>query len=82
MLTVSYTPHSAASARTAGRRCVQKTEADGDVLVFLPEPGEIRRALRECEALARARNLLVAPLYGDLSPENRIAPCSRRIDEK
>jgi ATP-dependent helicase HrpB len=39
---------------------------DGDVLVFLPGSGDIRRALTALESLATERNLLVLPLHGDL----------------
>jgi ATP-dependent helicase HrpB len=38
----------------------------GDVLVFLPGSGDIRRALTALEPLAAERGLLVLPLHGDL----------------
>jgi ATP-dependent helicase HrpB len=38
----------------------------GDVLVFLPGSGDIRRALTALEPLAAERDLLVLPLHGDL----------------
>jgi ATP-dependent helicase HrpB len=41
---------------------------DGDVLVFLPGAGEIRRALETCAAIAEQADLLLVPLHGDLSP--------------
>jgi len=41
---------------------------DGDVLVFLPGAGEIRRARETCEAIAQQYDLLLVPLHGDLSP--------------
>lgn len=41
-------------------------EADGDVLVFLPGAGEIRKAKTALEALAQEAQLLVLPLHGDL----------------
>ncbi len=41
---------------------------DGDVLVFLPGAGEIRRALETCGALAQEHQLLLVPLHGDLAP--------------
>ena len=44
---------------------------DGDVLVFLPGAGEIRRATETCEALAREHDLALVPLHGDLSPEEQ-----------
>lgn len=54
---------------------------DGDVLVFLPGAAEIRRAGEALAALARAEDLLVVPLHGDLpSPEQdrAVAPAGRR----
>jgi ATP-dependent RNA helicase HrpB len=53
----------------------------GDVLVFLPGVSEIRRAMRECEPVARRTDLLVLPLHGNLPPEEQdraISPASQR----
>ena len=80
-VTVSYTPHSPLPLERQVADALQKTEADGDVLVFLPGAAEIHRALRECEAQARTRNLLLTPLYGDLSPDEQdraVQPADRR----
>jgi len=41
-------------------------EATGDVLVFLPGAGEIRKAKTALEPLANEAELLVLPLHGDL----------------
>ncbi len=41
---------------------------DGDVLVFLPGAGEIRRAKDTLEPLAREHDLLLLPLHGELPP--------------
>lgn len=41
---------------------------DGDVLVFLPGAGEIRRAAESCAAVAEQHDLLLMPLHGDLPP--------------
>ncbi|HKO48214.1 MAG TPA: helicase-related protein, partial [Polyangiaceae bacterium] len=41
-------------------------EPTGDVLVFLPGAGEIRKAKAALEALANEARLLVLPLHGDL----------------
>lgn len=41
---------------------------DGDVLVFLPGVGEIRRAERALEGFARGAGIDVLTLYGDLAP--------------
>lgn len=56
-------------------------EPDGDVLVFLPGAGEIRRARDALEDLASRHDLLVLPLHGDLSIEEQsraVAPAGRR----
>jgi ATP-dependent helicase HrpB len=68
---VSYTPHSAAPLEEQVANAIQKTENDGDVLVFLPGSAEIRRAMRACEAIAKSSERLILPLYGDLSPEEQ-----------
>jgi ATP-dependent helicase HrpB len=58
------------------------TTADsGDVLVFLPGSGEIRRALTALEPLAAERSLLVLPLHGDLpiaEQARAVEPAARR----
>ncbi len=54
---------------------------DGDVLVFLPGSGDIRRALTALEPLAAERNLLVLPLHGDLpiaEQARAVEPAARR----
>lgn len=43
------------------------TESGGDVLVFLPGAGEIRRAESLLTALAGTASLRILPLYGDMS---------------
>ncbi len=43
----------------------------GDTLAFLPGAAEIRRAMKECDAIARQANLLVLPLHGSLSPQEQ-----------
>ena len=56
-------------------------EPAGDILVFLPGAAEIRRAMRESQAVARRAGLLVLPLHGDLSPaeqDRAIAPAGQR----
>lgn len=42
---------------------------DGDVLVFLPGAGEIRRTIEACTGLAARHDLLLLPLHGDLPAE-------------
>ncbi len=64
----------------AVRRLCQE-EKDGDILAFLPGAGEIRRAAEALAPLAQARDLLVLPLHGDLSPAEQrraVAPAGRR----
>lgn len=54
---------------------------DGDVLVFLPGAGEIRRCKDALAEVAREANLLVLPLHGDLPPaeqDRAVAPADRR----
>lgn len=41
----------------------------GNVLVFLPGAGEIRRLEQQLSALTLPPQTLIAPLYGDLSPQ-------------
>ena len=53
----------------------------GDILTFLPGIAEIRRSMRECEAVARRAGLLVLPLHGSLPPKEQdraIAPAAER----
>jgi len=54
---------------------------DGDILVFLPGAGEIRRAREACEKVAGEADLIVLPLHGDLSPQEQdaaVGPATRR----
>ncbi|MEM6792572.1 MAG: ATP-dependent helicase HrpB [Acidobacteriota bacterium] len=43
----------------------------GDLLVFLPGVGEIRKCEEFLEPVAAARRLQVVPLFGDLAPEKQ-----------
>src|SRR5262245_62309803 len=43
----------------------------GDVLAFLPGVGEIRQTATELEEWARARGVIVVPLYGGLPDEQQ-----------
>jgi ATP-dependent helicase HrpB len=45
----------------------------GDILVFLPGMGEIRRAAQALEGAAKAYRFTVAPLHGELSREEQDA---------
>jgi ATP-dependent helicase HrpB len=60
-----------ASQVASAVRQLVSTGLDGDVLVFLPGAGEIRRARETCEKLAAEADLLIVPLHGDLSPEEQ-----------
>lgn len=65
---------SAVRAATAGNDT-------GDVLVFLPGSGDIRRALTALEPLATERDLLLLPLHGDLpiaEQARAVEPANRR----
>jgi len=64
---------------SAVRRVCQDGEA-GDILVFLPGASEIRRVAEALADFARARDLLVLPLHGDLPPpeqQRAISPAAR-----
>jgi ATP-dependent helicase HrpB len=92
-LTIAYQPYSALPlekqvasaletlvARAPARRG-ESMPPTGDVLVFLPGAAEIRKAERECRALAAKHDLLVLPLHGDLSPaeqDRAVSPAPRR----
>ncbi|MGD0527409.1 MAG: ATP-dependent helicase HrpB [Polyangiaceae bacterium] len=84
-VTIEHLPESddrplASQVASAVRRLV--TEGlDGDVLVFLPGAGEIRRAREACEKLAAEADLALVPLHGDLSAEEQdtaVRPGARR----
>src|SRR5512146_529059 len=64
----------------AVRRAAQ-AGLDGDVLVFLPGAGEIRRCAEDLEDCARTFDLAVLPLHGDLPAEEQdaaVRPAARR----
>jgi ATP-dependent helicase HrpB len=64
----------------AVRRVVQGG-LDGDVLVFLPGAGEIRRCTEDLDDAARTFDLAVVPLHGDLPVEEQdvaVRPSKRR----
>ena len=66
---------------TSAVRRLLTEEPSGDVLVFLPGAGEIRRALESLEALAREHDTLVLPLHGDLPIQEQaraVEPAARR----
>jgi ATP-dependent helicase HrpB len=70
----------ASHVASAVRRLVAEG-LEGDVLVFLPGAGEIRRAREACEKIAAEADLVVVPLHGDLSPQEQdaaVKPSARR----
>src|SRR5262245_22749640 len=52
-------------------------QTPGDILVFLPGWSEIRHTAKLLEPLVRTRDLAVAPLHGDLPPEQQDAALLR-----
>jgi ATP-dependent helicase HrpB len=83
-LSITHLPYSAKPLEaqlTDALELLIAEEPSGDVLAFLPGAAEIRRAMRECQAIARRAGLLVLPLHGDLTPaeqDRAIAPASQR----
>jgi ATP-dependent helicase HrpB len=76
-----YSPKSLEAQLADALELLIAEEASGDVLAFLPGAAEIRRAMRESQAVARQANLLVLPLHGDLSPaeqDRAIMPAPQR----
>ncbi|MDP9002058.1 MAG: ATP-dependent helicase HrpB, partial [Myxococcota bacterium] len=70
----------ASQVASAVRRLVVE-RLDGDVLVFLPGAGEIRRAREACEKISADADLRVVPLHGDLSTHEQdeaVRPADRR----
>jgi ATP-dependent helicase HrpB len=70
-LSIEWTPYSAAPPEEQVGTALASVMArglPGDVLVFLPGAAAIHRATRVCEPIARRQGLLVAQLFGDLSP--------------
>jgi ATP-dependent helicase HrpB len=64
----------------AVRRLVREG-TPGDLLVFLPGAGEIRRCADALAPIAASHDLLVLPLHGELPPDEQaraIKPASRR----
>ncbi|MBL8222827.1 MAG: ATP-dependent helicase HrpB, partial [Bryobacterales bacterium] len=81
---LEYRPHSAEALEEQVRATVEgllAKDVTGDVLVFLPGAAEIQRSLRALEPASRRWDLLLAPLHGDLAPEEQdraVQPADRR----
>jgi ATP-dependent helicase HrpB len=76
-----YSPKTLEAQLTDALETLIAEEPSGDVLAFLPGAAEIRRAMRESQAVARRVGLLVLPLHGDLSPaeqDRAITPAQQR----
>jgi len=56
---------------TSALRRLTVPGTSGDLLVFLPGAGEIRRAIDASAELASQRGFALLPLHGDLSPEEQ-----------
>lgn len=72
--------HLGKQVAAAVRRACQQG-LDGDVLVFLPGAGEIRRCAEDLEDAARTFDLHVLPLHGDLTADEQdvaVKPSQRR----
>ena len=82
-LEIEYTPHSAAPLEEQVAAALERLASrgfSGHALVFLPGAFEIRRAQTACAAIARRRDWLLLPLYGDQSPEEQdraVAPSAQ-----
>ena len=83
-LTIQHLPYSPAPVHVQVKCALELLLSGGHrdhTLVFLPGAAEIRRTMRECEAVARGAGLLVLPLHGDLSPEEQdraVSPSSQQ----
>lgn len=83
-LAIGHLPYSPLPLHTQVTHAVERAINDkrpGHILVFLPGIAEIRRAMRECEFIARRASLLVLPLHGDLSPAEQdrvVSPTPQR----
>jgi ATP-dependent helicase HrpB len=83
-LSIRHLPYSAKPLEaqlTDALELLVEEEPSGDVLAFLPGAAEIRRAMRESQAVARRAGLLVLPLHGDLplaEQDRAIAPAQQR----
>jgi ATP-dependent helicase HrpB len=83
-LSVSHLAYSPDSLDVQVRSAVElliTEEQAGHILAFLPGALEIRRAMRECSALAKRAGLLMLPLHGDLSAaeqDRAVSPTSQQ----
>ena len=82
-LDIRHLPYSPAPLEAQVRAAVEialNGGHTGDILTFLPGAAEIRRAMRECEPVARRAGLLMLPLHGSLPPREQdiaVSPASQ-----
>lgn len=73
-VSIQHVPYTAAPLHVQVKDAVELLDTErhaGNILAFLPGIAEIRRAARECAAVARQTGRVVLPLHGDLSPEEQ-----------
>jgi ATP-dependent helicase HrpB len=71
---ISYQPYSNQALEIQVKNAVERLvreQPSGHMLAFLPGTAEIRRAMRQCEVVARAAGLLMLPLHGGLTPKDQ-----------
>lgn len=70
-LSTRHLPYSPDPLPIQVRKAVEMLHREGhtgNILTFLPGIAEIRRTIRECDALARQTGRVILPLHGDLTP--------------
>jgi ATP-dependent helicase HrpB len=83
-VSIRHLPYSPEPLHTQVRKAVEsliEEDRSGHILVFLPGTAEIRRTMRECEAVGRRAGLLLLPLHGDLPPaeqDRAVLPSAQR----
>jgi ATP-dependent RNA helicase HrpB len=83
-LKIEHLPYTPEPLAIQVRDAVEKLcreQLSGNILTFLPGVAEIRRAMRECEPVARKYDLLALPLHGGLSPaeqDSAVSPGPKR----
>lgn len=76
----SHDPRPLSDRIASSVRRLYQSGCDGDVLVFLPGAGEIRRATDALSGWATDKQLLLVPLHGELSPAEQrraVTPAAR-----
>ena len=73
-VSISYCPQQVkmlgpAAAAAKELSALLASDAQGDVLIFMPGAYEIRKTIEACSALRTPEKLIFLPLYGDLPPD-------------